>query len=130
MEINVTQILSEDCALLSASQAELGSCAGKITWRNSLALAELHPLISDANRDEVRDHFRAYGAWDADEINAWTDQELSAMVWQEVAAGVREFTDHCDSDLDTYRAECERGSISGRVYFSDDGAKAWIYLGV
>lgn len=127
-EIDVTPILSEDCSLLSASQAELGPDAGKITWTNCLALAERLPLITDENRDDVRDHFRSYGAWECDEIEAWTDIELSAMVWQEAAASMREFQDYCDSDLEKYERECERGTISGRLWLSE--TTATIYLGV
>jgi hypothetical protein len=128
-EINVSQILQEDCGVLSASQFELGPEAGQITWSNCMELAEAYPIVGDKEREDVRRHFRAYGAWDHEEINSWTDQELSAMVWQEAAAGMREFEDHCDYDLETYYAKCESGSISGRLTFNDDVTEAWIYIG-
>lgn len=127
-DIDVTPILDEDCSILSASQFELGPEAGAITWRNCIALAERLPLITDANRDDVRDHFREYGAWKDEEIDAWTDTELTAMVWQEAASDVRQFEDHCDSDLARYEAACERGTISGRLYLTE--TTATIYLGV
>ena len=127
-DIDVTPILDEDCGLLSASQFELGPEAGKITWRNCLALAERLPLVTDENRDGVHDHFREYGAWKDEEIDAWTDTELSAMVWQEAAAGMREFEDACDSDLARYETACSEGSISGRLSLTE--TTATIYLGV
>jgi hypothetical protein len=127
-EIDVSLILSHDCSLLSASQAELGPSAGQFTWRNCLKMAERHNLVTDANRDDIRDHFKAYGAWDREEIEAWTDTELSAMVWQEAAAAVREFEDHCGGDYDKYEEACERGTISGRLWLTE--TTATIYLGI
>lgn len=127
-EIDVSQIWNQDCGLLSDSAAELGENAGQITWHNCLALARRLPLVTDENRDDVRDYFRAYGAWDSDEIDAWTDTELSAMVWQEAAANMREFEDYCDSDFAKYKEECGKGTISGRLALAPDWA--FIYLGV
>lgn len=127
-EINVSEIWNQDCALLSASQAELGENAGQITWRNCVALAEQLPLVTDENRDDIREHFAAYGAWDRDEINAWSDTELSAMVWQEAAASMREFEEYCDGDFERYERECERGTVSGRLSLGPN--TAFIYLGI
>ena len=127
-DIDVTEILACDCSLLSASRAELGEDAGGITWRNCLALAKRVPLTTDKNREDIRDHFREYGAWEDKEIDAWTDTELSAMVWQEAASSMREFVDYCDSDLKRYEEECERGRISGRLVLTE--TTATIYLGV
>lgn len=127
-EIDVTPIMTEDCSVLSASQAELGPEAGKITWDNCLALSERLPLITDTNRDDVRDHFADYGAWERSEIDAWSDVELGAMVWQEAAASYREFEDYCDGDLTRYEVECERGSISGQLWLTE--TSAIFYAGV
>lgn len=127
-EIDVTPILDEDCTLLSASVAELGPDAGKITWNNCLVLATRLPLVNDSNRDEIRDHFAAYGAWDDEEIAAWSDIELSAMVWQEAAHDTREFQEYCGGDFAQYEAACERGVISGRLSIGENTAS--IYLGV
>ncbi len=128
-EIDVTPIMSEDCRVLSASRAELGNQAGQITWRNCIALATRLPLINDTNRDDARNHFAAYGAWDAEEIAAWSDTELSALVWQEAAADMREFEEYCGGDLARYEAACERGTISGRLFFNSATGPAYIYLG-
>jgi hypothetical protein len=123
-EIDVSGIIDEDCQSLSASQAELGPNAARITWTNCLALAERAPLVNDENRDQAKDHFAAYGAWEQEEINAWTDKELSAMIWQEAAASYREFEYYCEGDLARYH------EVSGRLFFSDDGSKVYLYLGV
>lgn len=126
-EIDVSPIWDEDCALLSGSRFELGDNAGQITWRNCLALAERLPLITDENRDDVRDHFRDYGAWDDEEIAAWLDTDLSAMVWQEAASCMREFREYCKEDYDRYEKACEAGQVSGRL--SLEPGKAWYYVG-
>lgn len=112
-DIDVTAILDEDCSVLSASQSELGRDAGQITWRNCLELAERHPLATNANRAAIRSHFREYGAWEREEIEAWTDSELSALVWQEAANAVRMQGTSDDS---------------GRLCVNDDGT-AYFYLG-
>lgn len=117
-EIDVSLLDNEDCGLLSGSAFELGDDAGKITWRNCLALAAEHPLVTDENRQDIRDHFAGYGAWEREEIETWNDAALSAMVWQEGAAGVRELDEHNVED--------------GRVHAeaNEDGSrKLYLYLG-
>lgn len=128
-EIDVTPLFDEDCFYLSGSCAEHGDNAGQITWRNCLALAERLPLVTDANRDDIRDHFAEYGAWDREEIAAWTDTELSAMVWQEAAACMREFEEYCRGDLAEYERQCELGSISGRLSIESEPRRALFYVG-
>ena len=118
-EIDVSLLEGEDCGLLSGSQFELGDDAGKITWRNCLALAADHPLVTDANRQDIRDHFADYGAWHDDDVEGWDDTELSAMVWQEGAAAVRELDEHGVED----------GRVNATV--GEDGTrKLYLYLGV
>lgn len=112
-EYDVTAVTEEPIELLSGSQAELGSEAGQITWRNSMEAAERFGDSLDLDYDDVRDHFRAYGAWEDDEIEAWSDQELQALVIQETAAQLREM---------------EAGCESSNVFVGDDG-RTYIYLG-
>ncbi len=115
-EIDVSLLDGEDCGLLSGSQFELGPDAGKITWTNCLALAVDNPLVTDANRQDIRDHFDEYGAWEREEIEAWSDLDLSAMVWQEGAAGVRELDDHGVEDGRIYATTKEDGSRTLTLY--------------
>lgn len=126
--IDVSEIWNQECALMSGSVSELGDRAGEITWSNCLKVAERHPLVTDANRQDIRDHFAEYGAWEEEEINAWSDVELSAMVWQEAAADMRHFEDHCDSNLEAYERDCEAGRVSGRLMLCENIAT--ICLGV
>lgn len=126
-EIDVTPILHADVKRMSASQAELGTNAGSITWNNCLAFAAKHPIVTDENRHDVRKHFASYGAWDTHQILSWPDVQLAAMVWQEAAADMRHFREHCKGDFARYQTDCEQGRISGRLML--DESTATFYVG-
>lgn len=113
-EYEVTPIADEELHILSGSRAELGDNAGPYTWNNCLEVADRLGDAIGLDYDDARDHFAEYGAWEREEIDAWSERELQALVIQEVAADLREL---------------ERGEESGRVFVADDG-KVWIYLGV
>ncbi len=127
LELDMTFLNDVDCGLLSASQAELGPMAGQITWNNCLELAGSLPAISDEVAGELRDYFRDYGAWDDEEIDAWTNLETYALAIQEAASQYREAESLCWSDdligidWEAYCAEAERGRISGNLYEMYDG---------
>jgi hypothetical protein len=118
-EIDVSLLDNKDCGLLSGSRSELGDDAGGITWRNCLALAANNPIVTDANRQDIRDHFAGYGAWEREEIDAWDDTALSAMVWQEGAAAVRELDEHDVEDGRVYATAGEDGTRKLYLYLGD-----------
>lgn len=102
MEIDVTPFVTEhsmwDCA---HSVAEGGPTAGRDTWEAALEISRTDPacmFVSDATRQELRDHFASFGAWDRDEIEAWDDAELNALLLQFVAGHVRELQEHPDAE--------------------------------
>jgi hypothetical protein len=121
LEIDVTNMVddADEMPMLSGSCAELGQDAGRITWRNSREYAERHPLLAPDQLDDARDYFRAYGAWDDEEIDDWTPDEVQAMAVQEVASRIREM-ERFDS-YEEYQDAAERGNVSGLVYRGDDG---------
>lgn len=131
MEIDVTVMLHEDCSRISGSVAELGENAGKITWGNAVKLSEArdYMFVNDTTRQAIRDHFAEYGAWDRSEINGWSDTDLNAIFLQDVASEVRQFEDLADSDWSEWVRLCEAGTVSGRLFGSDDG-KAYYYVGM
>lgn len=47
LEIDVSFLLTEDAGQFSASVAELGDNAGRITWRNALGSADLISLTPE-----------------------------------------------------------------------------------
>ena len=120
-EINMTALVNDpyysafDC---SGSRAEHGDNAGRMTWEvSSSQLDENDEPYQTIIRhtDELRCHFREYGAWDEKEISEWSNDELVALVVQEFSAGYRELT---EDDLD-------EDQTSGRVYQGD--TDDWYY---
>lgn len=144
MELNVTAIVrafidgEPDACLCSGSRAELGDNAGELTWRNSCNVGDTLAdfLTTEEEKQEVRDHFRAYGAWDEEEIAAWTDSDLRGLLVQEIASEVR----HLESagiDLEDFTEEDFREATEnegGKLFRGDiageDPFKQWFfYLG-
>ena len=126
MEIDITDfVLHSDPSYYSASAAELGRDAGRITWRNALSGPEVLPR--DAV-DNLRDYMRGFGAWDDAEIDAWSQAECNAMFVQEISARMREAEIGPETDWDDVRRRADAGEISGSIYPSDDG-RIYFYLG-
>lgn len=79
-----------DC---SNSQANLGDQAGRLTWQCATEVAEAHarwlltPLPEAV--EAIRADAKGYGAWDAEEIAAWTDVECLALLVQFIASDLR-----------------------------------------
>lgn len=134
MEIDVTRLVTEaDAFEFSASIAERGVNAGKETWANSLEEAKARPLLSDDQLDEARDWARDFGAWDDEQIDAWSADEVNALVVQYVAGNLREIEALCmgdDGEIDWAKAEAmsSEGRISGNIWPGGDG-RFWFYLG-
>lgn len=116
LEIDVSFLLTEDAGLFSASRAELGDNAGRITWQNALSHADMISLTPEEIL-EAKDHIRSFGAWGDEEIDGWTDQETKALIVQFAAGDYREAESCCWSDelmdIDWH------GRVSGNLYFAD-----------
>ena len=130
--IDVTHMVEEDSdemPMLSGSQAELGTSAGKITWNNSVEYGKRRPLLTtDAERNAARVYFAEFGTWDREQITAWSEDELQGIMCQDVAAAVREFYDVAEGDILEYERLCEQGTCSGNLYRGDDG-RWYFYVG-
>ncbi len=78
---------------VSGSRAELGQCAGQLTWRNALAIASERSdwLKSDEAEacEGMRDWARSTGAWEREEIAAWSVEECLALLVQNIASEMR-----------------------------------------
>lgn len=129
MELDITAFFT-DCepAKLSASAAELGPNAGRITWQNAKEAvmgADPRLLAPEGAREAFNDYAKGFGAWSDDEIEAWSDDEAEALLAQMIAGDMREAglePDASPEDWARYEAdENARGSIyrgdNGRVYF-------------
>lgn len=94
IKANVTSMFRaiEPC-YVSGSQNELGSSAGRVTWLNALRIAERAPEWLESPANEADDAIRAWardtGAWERDEIEAWSQAESLALFAQNVAADLR-----------------------------------------
>jgi hypothetical protein len=136
MEIDITEFArTAETHDLSASVAELGKDAGKITWNNALQEAATTQLIDAEHRDEFESWARAFGAWDGDEIAAWSLDECNALLLQYIAGDLNELESLCYSsdepfEINWRKAEklSERGTISGSIYKGDDG-RLYFYMG-
>ena len=128
MEIDITNFFTGGTpSKYSASKAELGEFAGKITWRN--ALNDGTSMFNILDTDEKREAFRAFvkssGGWSDKEIQAWTNAELDALCMQWISGDIRESMyleeetiDWVAYDLDeNERHNIFRGS-DGKIYFS------------
>ena len=130
MEIDITQFVrtAETCEL-SASVAELGADAGRITWDNAKREAFTTQLLADT---EALAAFRAwvqgFGAWSKDEIAAWDQVECNALLIQYISGDLRELESLCYSDDDEFCIDWEsvewlasEGAIGGNIFKTDDG---------
>ena len=123
MEINITSFFHTSQAhLYSASAAELGENAGKITWANAMHLADKHKmLVTDEQLEAFRAFVKDTGGWTQEEISHWTNQELNALFVQFVAGDMREAgLDTPFPDWDAYYQAAGAGLVSGRIFKSDD----------
>jgi hypothetical protein len=131
MELDITEFF-ESCnpADFSASAAELGKNAARITWQASLEEAEnTHLLETPAQFDAFRDYMKGFGAWEDDEINGWTAEECNALLIQVISGDIRESClDTSCPDWAEYEEGAEAGQYSGRICQGDDG-KIYYYIG-
>lgn len=135
MEIDITSFVNTaEPAEFSASQAELGRDAGKITWDNAKREAANSSFINEDSREAFERWAEEFGAWTTDEIQDWSLDECNALLIQFISGDLRELQDICpgvgDTDINWTRARelSERGTIGGRIYPGDDG-RIYFYMG-
>lgn len=128
MDLNITQLADVPCFAFSHSAAEGGRDAGRNTWQS--AMAGPRPLLSTPEEFQtVRDYFRAFGAWDDQEIAAWSENEIQALLLQFIAGEVRDSPAigggqaDCLSEIDweEFQLQSEAGSVSGNLFRGDAG---------
>jgi hypothetical protein len=124
LELNVTRLLASELSDFSASVAERGATAGRDTWANAKREAADAPLVSADQIDDAKRWAGEFGAWDADEIAAWTHDDVNALVIQFVSGDIRE-AQSCapgegiaDIDWDAYEQLSEAGTLSGNLFVS------------
>ncbi len=120
MELDITEFFNNaNPASYSASAAELGDDAGRITWANAVDAADQWPgwLDTEDKRGEFRAYVRTFGAWDDAEIAAWSDGELTALLVQMIAGDIRESRLQAGETW----ADYEASGNAGRLFRGDTG---------
>ena len=130
MDIDITTFFTEASPRdYSASAAELGQDAGRITWAHAIEDApEYDHLDTGEKRQAFREHVAGFGAWTDEEINAWTPTELNALFLQMVSGDIREAGIDTDApDWEAYEAGADEGQYSGNI--GHDAERVYYYLG-
>lgn len=131
-ELDITDFFNSECPSdYCASVAEIGRSAGTDTWTAAIEASDDWDFIKENAeiRQELRDHFKEYGAWSEDEINAWSDSELNALLIQDISGTMRDYLGALGENADAwdwkeYQKQSENGNLSGRLFggpLSDDG---------
>jgi hypothetical protein len=130
MEIDITEFFRNAAPRdYSASAAELGQDAGRITWNHAIEDSPDYMLIdSDEKREAFRAFVDGFGAWSAEEIAAWSDIELNALCLQWIAGDMREGGMRADWSADDWKEYESDDSISHNIFLADDG-KVYFYIG-
>lgn len=127
MEIRITHLCNAETPFRDyfASVAELGQDAGRVTWQAALDDAPDYALFSESDCDEIRDYFRGFGAWSAEELRAMGYQELQALLLQFIAGDIRDVPSDAEAFSPEWWAdyEClaECGTVSGCILRGEDG---------
>lgn len=122
LELDVSCLLNDvDPFDLSHSIAEGGQNAGAETWANAKTAAPVLTL-TESEISAARDFFKEFGAWDDDEIAAWSADEVKALILQYAAGDLREVQALAPGDglagVDWAEAErlSEAGTLGGRLF--------------
>ena len=124
MQINVTRFYNEAAPMdYSASVAEIGANAGQDTWQAAKDDAgDWNMLDTDEKRQAFREWVKPFGAWDDDEIVAWSDVELNALFVQWVSGDIRECLEWDVEDVWTnYQELAEAGQVPSNLWRDDQG---------
>jgi GH18 family chitinase len=133
MEIKITSFVNS-CAPrdYSASRAEIGDDAGRVTWEAALEdSADNLDLLDSADKVEA---FQAFvissGGWSEAEVTAWNHQELTALFIQWISGDLREMGIDDTSDIDWEDVESGQhsGSYPGNIFRGTDG-EIYFYAG-
>ena len=137
MELDITDFVrNADPCEFSASRAEIGNDAAKITWNATLQEAANTQFITADNRDELERWVQEFGAWEQADITAWSFDECNALLIQFISGNLRELESLCFSASGEHGINwrkagilADKGTISGNIYKGDDG-RLYFYMGI
>ena len=136
MKIDITNFVrTAETHDLSGSVAELGKDAGKITWNNAVREAATTQLISQDDRAEFERWVREFGAWDREEIAAWSLDECNALLIQYISGDLNELESLCYSDTDEFGIDWDeaeklsQAGVIGSNIFKGVDDHVYFYMG-
>lgn len=126
VEIDITEFFeSADAFEFSASVAERGKNAGTETWQNAKDEGARAPLLKTPEEiDALRAYVKDFGAWEPEDIAAWSPVECNALFIQLVSGDMREAgldNEPDESDWREYETRAERGNCTGNIFKTEDG---------
>ena len=128
MEINITHMVDDlhHMPCLSGSIMELGANAAEFTWSNSLSYAEDRPLLKTSLEIQfAKRYFETFGAWEHEDISAWSTEETNALLIQLIAGDIREME---GLTWEQYRRNAEAGQVTGRIFRDEvNGSLQYFY---
>ena len=97
IQINVSRMFAEiEPCYVSGSQAELGPCAGQITWRNATGIGLIGTRVGswllsaiDDAVEGVKEWAEETGAWEHEDIALYSDACCLGLLAQNIASEVR-----------------------------------------
>ena len=132
MDIDITRfVMEEDSYEFSASVAEIGANAARITWDNAKQQAKDSPLLSSEEElQALRDHVQGMGF--GEEVQQYGADDCNALFIQLISGDMREAGMDSDDmevfDWSQYEIDCQAGQLAGRIQQWDNGRIGY-YLG-
>jgi len=124
MELNITEFFKKaDPHVYSGSIATHGENVAKETYGAAVADSSTWNILNTPEKIEAaKKYFKTFGAWDGDEIAAWSDFQLNALMIQFISSEMNEHgMDDIDFDWDAYENDDNAGRISlgydGEIYY-------------
>lgn len=117
MEIDITKFFNEEDGYQFSAR----------TWRNAVKEGETSPLLkTEEELQALRDYVKDFGAWEEEEIAAWSPAEVNGLFIQLISGDMREIESLCTNDdgsidWEEYERLAEKGTIGGNLYRGDDG---------
>lgn len=131
-ELDITEFFNNAAPMdYSASVAEIGKDAGRDTWAAACDdSTEYNILDNDEKRELFREFVRGFGAWEDDEIAAWTDVEINALCLQLISGDMREAgLDKRPVDWAEHERCSNIGQVSGNIFGNSEDGRVYYYIG-
>jgi len=89
---------------------------GEITWNRAKRDSGKYAFATKENRERLIEWLDGFGAWEREEMNAWTLRELNALMIQFVSAWIQ---DKGDRTWPEYEKASESGQVGGELFEND-----------